>query len=538
MGNAISTPQASKSVHNAVMMDAIQLSLFASRIAAVCDEMGAVLRRAAFSPNIRDRLDYSCAVFDPKGQLCAQAAHIPVHLGSMAYAMAGLVQSRRWADGDMLVVNDPFQGGTHLPDITLIAPVYCAGECVGFVANRAHHADIGADSPGSMPLCTRLEQEGLVIAPTLLMAAGRLQQQVLDRVIAATHNAVITEGDFSAQISANRTGVRRIQELVDTMGRAAYMDGLDVLNDYGERMARAALGQLPQGVYRFTDYMDDDGQGGRDIPLQVAISVTAAAVHVDFAGSAEQVAGNINCPLSVAAAAVFYVFRCLMDERTPACAGSFRCLQISAPEGCLLNARPPAAVAAGNVETSSRIVDVILGALAQAVPERVAAASQGTMNNLAMGARGAQGGWDYYETLAGGMGAGPAGGGLHAVQTHMTNTLNTPIEVLEAAFPLRIRRYALRHGSGGDGARRGGDGLVREYEFLAPAQLTLLTERRRRGPWGLAGGQAGTPGQNRLNAAPLPAKAAVAVAKGDRLVIETPGGGGFGAAGCAEPEPA
>jgi N-methylhydantoinase B len=406
--------------------------------------------------------------------------------------------------------------------------VYGAGECVGFVANRAHHADIGADSPGSMPLCTRLEQEGLVIAPTLLLASGQLQQAVLDRIIAATQNAVITEGDFSAQISANRTGVRRIQELVDTMGRATYVDGLDVLNDYGERMARAALAQLPQGVYRFTDYMDDDGQGSQDIPLQVAISVTAAAVHIDFAGSAGQVAGNINCPLSVAAAAVFYVFRCLMDERTPACAGSFRCLQISAPEGCLLNARPPAAVAAGNVETSSRVVDVILGALAQAVPDRVAAASQGTMNNLAMGARGSEGGWDYYETLAGGMGAGPAGGGLHAVQTHMTNTLNTPIEVLEAAFPLRIRRYALRHGSGGDGVRRGGDGLVREYEFLAPAQLTLLTERRRRGPWGLAGGQAGMPGQNRLNALTLPAKTAVTAAKGDRLVIETPGGGGFG----------
>ena len=351
---------------------------------------------------------------------------------------------------------------------------------------------------------------------------------VLRAITAATANPLQMEGDLAAQISANRTGVVRIQELIETLGVAAYTDGLDALNDYGERMARAALARLPQGVYRFTDYMDDDGQGGRDIPLQVAISVTAEAVSIDFAGTAAQVAGNINCPLSVAAAAVFYVFRCLMDERTPACAGSFRCLQISAPEGCLLNARPPAAVAAGNVETSSRVVDVILGALAQAIPERVAAASQGTMNNLAMGARGAEGGWDYYETLAGGMGAGSAGGGLHAVQTHMTNTLNTPIEVLEAAFPLRIRRYALRHGSGGSGLRRGGDGLVREYEFLAPAQLTLLTERRRRGPWGLAGGQAGMPGQNRLNTAPLPAKTAVAVAKGDRLVIETPGGGGFG----------
>jgi len=515
------------------MMDAVQLSLFASRMAAVCDEMGAVLRRAAFSPNIRDRLDYSCAVFDAQGQLCAQAAHIPVHLGSMAYAMAGLVQSRSWMAGDMLVVNDPYQGGTHLPDVTVIAPVFCGAACVGFVANRAHHADIGAESPGSMPLCSRLEQEGLVIAPTLLVAAGKLQQEVLGRIIAATHNADVTEGDFSAQISANRTGVARIRELVDSVGVAAYGDGLEALNDYGERMALAALAEFPRGIYRFTDYMDDDGQGTQDIPLQVAIRVQAGAVHVDFSGTSAQVQGNINCPLSVAAAAVFYVFRCLMDARTPACAGSFRCLHIAVPEGCLLNARPPAAVAAGNVETSSRIVDVILGALAQAVPERVAAASQGSMNNLAMGARGAAGSWDYYETLGGGMGAGPRGGGLHAVQTHMTNTLNTPIEVLEAAYPVRIRRYALRHASGGGGLRPGGDGLVREYEFLAPAQVTLLTERRRRGPWGLAGGHAGMPGRNGLNGNSLPAKTTVAVARGDRLLIETPGGGGFGAAGQA-----
>jgi N-methylhydantoinase B len=510
------------------MMDAIQLSLFVSRISAVCDEMGAVLRRAAFSPNIRDRLDYSCALFDASGALCAQAAHIPVHLGSMAYAMAGLVQCRSWKPGDMLVLNDPYQGGTHLPDITLVAPLFCAQQCVGFVANRAHHADIGAESPGSMPLCGRLQQEGLLIEPVLLFSAGRLQRDVLDGIIAATQDAAVTEGDFSAQVSANRSGVRRVEELVQAMGVQAYQEGLRELNAYGERMARAALAKLPDGMYRFSDYMEDDGQGRRDIPVQVALTIRAGAVHVDFAGTAAQVPGNINCPLSVAAAAVFYVFRCLMDERTPACAGSFRCLEISAPEGCLVNARPPAAVAAGNVETSSRIVDVILGALAEAVPERVAAASQGTMNNLAMGARGEAVSWDYYETLAGGMGAGRHGGGLNAVQTHMTNTLNTPVEVLESAYPLRVRRYALRRGSGGAGARCGGDGLVREYEFLAPTQLTLLTERRRLAPWGLAGGRAGAPGCNWLNGERLPAKIAVRVGKGDRLLIETPGGGGFG----------
>jgi N-methylhydantoinase B len=509
-------------------MDAIQLGIFSSRIAAVCDEMGAALKRAAFSPNIRDRQDYSCAVFDAKGQLCAQAAHIPVHLGSMAFAMADLVSSRDWSPGDMLVLNDPYRGGTHLPDVTLIAPVFAHRVCVGFVVNRAHHADIGADSPGSMPIAARLEQEGLLIPPTPLLRDGRLQRQVLDGIVTATHNAAVTEGDFSAQISANRIGVKRIQELVATMGSAAYLQGLDMLNDYGERMAAAAFEQLPDGCYRFADVMDDDGLGNRDVRLCVAVTIDGERIKVDFTGTDAQVGGSINCPLPVAAAAVFYVFRCLMDERTPACTGSFRLIDLVAPAGCLVNARAPAAVAAGNVETSSRIVDLVTGALAQAVPERVAAASQGTMNNLAMGARGDSGGWDYYETIAGGMGAGNGGGGLDAVQTHMTNTLNTPIEVLEAAYPLRILRYALRRGSGGAGRRRGGDGLVREFQFMAPAQVTLLTERRHHVPWGLRGGQSGRAGENRLNGRPLPAKTTFPVVAGDRLTIATPGGGGYG----------
>jgi len=508
-------------------MDAIQLSIFSSRISAVCDEMGAVLRRAAFSPNIKDRLDYSCAIFDTQGQLCAQAAHIPVHLGSMAYAMADLVAYRTWLDGDMVVLNDPFQGGTHLPDITLVAPVFVDQQCVAFVANRAHHADIGAESPGSMPVGNCLEQEGLIIPPTVLIRAGELQSDVLEGIVAVTHNRLVTEGDFSAQISANRTGVRRVRELLTGMGTDAWLRGLNSLNDYGERMARATLESLPDGEYRFEDVMDDDGQGNTDIPLCVCVTVDGGRVNVDFSGTADQVKGNINCPLSVAAAAVFYVFRCLMDERTPACAGSFRGIRIAAPEACLVNAGPPAAVAAGNVETSSRIVDLVLGALAQVIPERVAAASQGTMNNLAMGARNSQGGWDYYETLGGGMGAGANGGGLSAVQTHMTNTLNTPIEVLESVYPLRIRRYTVRRGSGGTGCRRGGDGLRREYEFLAPAQVTLLTERRSHEPWGLLGGHAGLPGKNRLNGRLLASKVALPVFKGDRLLIDTPGGGGY-----------
>ena len=512
------------------IMDAIQLGIFASRISAVCDEMGAVLRRAAFSPNIRDRLDYSCAVFDPQGQLCAQAAHIPVHLGSMAYAMAGLVQCRDWLAGDMVMVNDPFQGGTHLPDVTLIAPVFVDQQCAAFVANRAHHADIGAESPGSMPIGSRLAQEGLIISPTVLVKSGEIQHDVLDWISAATHDRAITQGDFSAQISANRSGVKRIKELLSDLGVNGWLTALRILNDYAERMARAALETLPDGCYEFEDFMDDDGQGNKDIRLHVCVTLDADRASVDFSGTDRQVAGNINCPLPVTAAAVFYVFRCLMDERTPACAGSFRLIQLHAPQGCLVNATPPSAVAAGNVETSSRIVDLVLGALARAIPERVAAASQGTMNNLAMGARHKQGGWDYYETIAGGMGAGEHGGGLHAVHTHMTNTLNTPIEVLEAAYPLRIRRYALRTGSGGNGQRKGGDGLVREYEFLAPAQVTLLTERRHHSPWGLLGGLHGSAGENRLNGSMLPAKTAFTAERGDRLEILTPGGGGYKAA--------
>ncbi len=508
-------------------MDSIELGLFASRIEAVCDEMGAVLQQAAFSPNIRDRLDYSCAVFDPQGELCAQAAHIPVHLGSMAYAMRELVRCRDWANGDMLVLNDPYRGGTHLPDVTLIAPVFVDGVCAGFVANRAHHADIGADRPGSMPIGSTLGDEGLLIPPTLLVEEGELLRPALDRIIAATHNAVVTEGDFSAQISANRVGVSRVRALASTGGMDAWLAGLDEINAYGERMAKEALSSLPEGDYRYTDYMDDDGQGHTDIKIQVLLTIHAGNVRVDFTGTAGQLEGNINCPLPVTAAAVFYVFRCLMDERTPACAGSFRSIAIFAPAGCLLNAQAPAAVAAGNVETSSRVVDVLLGALAQSVPERVAADSQGTMNNLAMGSR-RGGGWDYYETLGGGMGAGIAGGGLSGVQTHMTNTLNTPIEVLESAFPLRIRRYALRKGSGGAGRVNGGDGLVREYEFLEPAEVTLLTERRIHAPKGLAGGGCGAVGENLLNGKALAPKVAVDVKAGDRLQILTPGGGGYG----------
>ncbi len=509
-------------------MNAIELSLFASQVTAVCDEMGAVLRHAAFSTNIKDRLDYSCAVFDAGGELCAQAAHIPVHLGSMAYAMRDLVARLEWAPGDMVIVNDPYLGGTHLPDVTLIAPVYVDRECVGFVANRAHHADIGAHTPGSMPVSSRLEDEGLIIAPVHLLRAGKPEPGVMQRIMQAIASPMQMRGDLAAQISANHAGIRQLAALAAHAGIERYRAGLGAVNDYGARLARQALSRIPDGSYRFEDLMDDDGQGRRDIRIAVTLQVRNGRIEVDFDGTAAQVEGNINCPLSVAAAAVLYVFRCLMPAHTPACAGTFRDIRLSAPAGCLLNARRPAAVAAGNVETSSRIVDVVMGALAQALPDSIPAASQGTMNNLAMGARSNVSCWDYYETLAGGAGAGPAHDGLSAVQTHMTNTLNTPIEVLEMNFPLRVNRYQLRDGSGGAGRQRGGDGLVREFGFLAPATVTLLTERRRHQPWGLHGGQPGACGENLRGDQVLPGKLTLQVAAGETLVLKTPGGGGWG----------
>ena len=510
-------------------LNSIELSLFSSRLTAVCDEMGAVLRRAAFSTNIKDRLDYSCAVFDTAGQLCAQAAHIPVHLGSMAFAMQGLVAGTSWSPGDVLIVNDPYLGGTHLPDITLIAPVFLGDSCLGFVANRAHHADIGADSPGSMPISTHLDEEGLVISPVLLVRAGVLHGDTLRDIVAATSRPSQMEGDLAAQLSANRAGAERLLELASGMGTDAYRMGLAAVNDYAERLAASEMRAIPDGCYRFRDVMDDDGLGTTDIPIEVTLWVNRGQINVDFAGTAAQVAGNINCPMSVAAAAVFYVFRCLMPAHTPACAGSFRMIHLSAPPACLVNAQRPAAVAAGNVETSSRIVDVIMGALAQALPGRIPAASQGTMNNLAMGARAGEYCWDYYETMGGGTGAGSREAGLDATQSHMTNTLNTPIEVLEMEFPLRVHRYQIRSGSGGAGNHRGGDGLLREFEFLAPATVTLLTERRCHPPWGLQAGAPGQCGENRRNGVLLPGKISAEFSTGERLTVSTPGGGGWGA---------
>jgi len=450
----------------------------------------------------------------------------------MAFAMRDIVRRLAWAPGDQVILNDPFLGGTHLPDVTLIAPVFAEGNLVGFVANRAHHADIGASTPGSMPVSRSLGEEGLVIEPVHLVREGRREESIWHWILNATGNRRVAEGDLSAQLSANAKGLLRLQQLIESLGGTHYREGLVALNEYAERLAGGVLKEIPDGEYRFRDLLDDDGQGETDIPIEVCVRVGGGEVTVDFTGTAEQVGGNVNCPLSVAVAGVYYVFRCLMPPQTPACAGAFRRISVHAPEGCLLNARFPAAVAAGNVETSTRVVDVVMGALAQAVPECMAAASHGSMNNLAMGASGEEG-WDYYETMGGGMGASARADGLSGVQTHMTNTLNTPVEVLEKQYPVRVRRYALRRGSGGDGGRVGGDGVIREFEFLGEAEFTLLTERRRHAPWGLAGGGSGARGVNRLNGAILPSKCHRKVKKGDRLVVETPGGGGYGRPGSA-----
>ncbi len=508
--------------------DPIELNLFSSRVSAICDEMGLVLKRAAFSPNIKDRLDYSCAIFDRNGEMFAQADHMPVHLGSMAYAMHKIVQGVEWKRGDYLVLNDPYLGGTHLPDVTVISPVHLNGaQLVGFVVNRAHHANIGCDTPGSMPISSHLEEEGLVIPPTFLVRNGKVQQNAA-RLLGIQEDELT--GDFAAQIGANQIGSTRLEQLVKKMGLGLYERRIRQLNDLAEGFALIAISKLKPGMYRFLDYLDDDGCGTNNIKLAVHIHITSDSAILDFTESSCMVKGNLNCPEAVVAAASFYCFRCLMPSYTPACHGLFRKIKIKTLEGSILNAKRPAAVAAGNVETSMRLVDLIFGALSKASTELIPAAGQGTMNNLAMGLISSNKNmrWDYYETVAGGTGGGPNYPGLDGKHSHMTNTLNTPIESLEMHYPLRINRYEIRDHSGGAGQNRGGNGIVREYEFLDDARVTILSERRCRGPWGLKGGKPGDPGKNLLNGNTLPSKCSFAVNEGDKLEIITPGGGGWG----------
>jgi len=546
--------------------DPILLEVMKRLLAAVAEEMGAALGRTAFSPNIKERRDFSCAVFDPAGQMAAQAAHIPVHLGAMPLSVAAALERfGRLEPGDIVVLNDPFFGGSHLPDITMVSPVYSAehGDLLGYVASRAHHADVGGMAPGSMPLATELYQEGLIIPPILLQAGGRLNEGVLDLIARNSRTPAERRGDLAAQIAAQRIGERRLRELAGRYGAALLIAYMGHLCAYGERLTRELIRRMPAGRFSFTDVLDDDGFGHEDLPITATVEARDGELWVDFTGTAPQAMGGINAVRSVTLSAVFYVVRCLLapqgDDDAPTNAGIFRPVHVILPEGTLVNARFPAAVAAGNVETSQRIVDVLLGAFAQALPELVPAASQGTMNNLLIGGLDPRTGerFAYYETIGGGMGAAANTDGLSGVHVHMTNTLNTPAEALEYAYPLRVTRYELRRGSGGAGKQRGGDGLYREVELLADAAVTILSERRRHAPYGLAGAAPGAVGENwRLTASaphplpceggnaasplapgeeerrerlPLPGKVTFAARAGERIGIATPGGGGYGA---------
>lgn len=503
--------------------DAVELEFFRQLLVSIPEEMGAVLRRTAFSANIKERRDYSCALYDARGETIAMGDHMPVHLGAMPLSVRAVLESIQLRSGDVAIVNDPFRGGTHLPDITAVSGVWTGGGAPSFyVAARAHHADVGGMSPGSMPLAREIYQEGLRIPPVLLVREGRLDDGILQMILANVRTPEEREGDLLAQWMAMRRGMRRIEEAVAAFGLERLNRNIAALRQYAASMMRACLEGLPEGRYEFEDRLDE---GER---IRAAITLKRRSAVVDFTGTSPQAAGPVNANYAITLAAVFYVFRCLLGEDVPANGGLLEPVEVIAPPGTLVNALPPAAMAAGNVETSQRITDALLGALAQAVPERIPAASQGTMNNLSFGGAG----FAWYETIAGGMGASAHAGGQSGVHTHMTNSWNTPVEAFEQAFPVLVRAYHIRRGSGGSGRRRGGDGLVREFEFRAPAEVTILSDRRLRPPYGLAGGAPGKVGRNVLvrggRARALPGKVRFDAQTGDRLRIETPGGGGYG----------
>jgi N-methylhydantoinase B len=537
--------------------DAAALEIWNHRLAQIAEEMGLALERAAFSPNIKERHDDSSAVFDADGRLVAQAADIPVHLGSMPLSVAAVLERVELAEGDIAIVNDPFAGGTHLPDVTLVAPVFEGGRRIGFVANRAHHADVGGATPGSMPVGTSAPKDELPEAESLPPAVGpeyaefttpsnlrhrpvtideeglrlapqKLTAEVEARFAAASRGALERRGDLAAQKAGIALGRRRLLELARRVGTDELEARARALTDYAARLMRARIAAIPDGVYAFADSLDDDGAGTRDVAIRVLVEIEGDRARVDFSDSDEEVRGSLNAVYAVTLSAVVYAFRLLLPEDAPTNQGLYEPIEVIVPEGSVLAARPPRAVAAGNVETSQRIVDVVLGALSQALPELVPSASAGTMSNLLLG--GAD--WAYYETIGGGAGGGPSGPGASCVQTHMTNTLNTPVEALERALPVRVLTYARRRGSGGGGVQPGGDGIVRELELLEPAQVTVIGERRRRPPYGLSGGGPGGVGEDTVTrdgrTVRLPGKISFAARAGDRLRIATPGGGGFG----------
>lgn len=518
-----------------------RIEIFRHLFASIAEEMGVTLQRAAYSPNIKERLDYSCALFDTSGELIAQAMHIPVHLGALGAAVAHATCELEPKPGDVVVLNDPFAGGSHLPDVTMVMPMFAeiggAPELVGFAANRAHHADVGGMTPGSMPSGTSIFQEGIRIPPVRLVKAGELDQEIFRLLLANVRGPEERRGDLRAQHASCRVGARRYVELLARFGREEVLAARDELLAYSARSMQHILAELPDGDYAFEDVLDDDGHGARDLPLRVTIRIRGDRAEIDFAGTAPACRGCVNATRAVTVACVHYAFHCLAAGDIPANEGAIRPLEIRIPKGSLLDARYPHAVVAGNVETSQRVVDVLLGALAQAAPTRIPAASSGSMNTITLGgntsAGGRQGEWSYVETLGGGMGGRPDRPGLSGVHTHMTNTRNTPVEALEHAYPLRVRTYRLREASGGAGRNAGGNGLIREIEALAPCEGSLLAERRRTSPYGLSGGQPGSPGRDTIRRREgaeetLPSKCNLHLEPGDVLRIETPGGGGHG----------
>jgi N-methylhydantoinase B len=513
----------------------VRLEIFKSLFHAIAEEMGATLKRTAFSPNIKERRDYSCAIFDYHGDMVAQGDHMPVHLGSMPLSVKAAIENRSIGPGDIVILNDPYKGGTHLPDITLVSGVFSAKRLIFYVACRAHQSDIGGMSPGSMPLAEEIYQEGLRIPPIKLMTGGKLNQDVWDLVLSNVRTPQEREGDLAAMLGANRTGERRLMEVVEKYGWNEVSRYVTEILNYSERMTRHAISTIPDGTYEAEDFLDNDGITDNPIAIRVRVQIKGDRAMIDFSGSDPQVEGSVNAVYAITASVVFYVFRTLVGLPIPSNAGGMRPLEIIAPEGTIVNARPPAAVCGGNVETSQRIVDVLYKCLAAAMPGRIPAASQGTMNNFTFG------GTDprtkkrvaYYETVSGGMGARPTMDGLSGVHTHMTNSMNTPVEALEHAYPVRMLRYSLRPESGGAGKCRGGDGVIRELRFLTKAQVTVLSERRKFPPYGLNGGEPGLPGVNVLirkdgRREQLPSKFSTWVEAGDILSIQSPGGGGWG----------
>ena len=508
-------------------LDPVTLSVLASALAGVAEEMGAVLIRGAYSSNIKERRDCSTAIFDERGRMVAQAEHIPVHLGAMPEAVAAVMR-RDPRPGDVFAINDPYSGGTHLPDITLVSPISYEEDILGFAVTRAHHSDVGGMRPGSMPSDSReVYQEGIIIPPVRLVRGGEYVQDVLDLLLANVRTPAIRRGDLRAQIAANNIAEERIAELIERRDKETVLAAFDEVISYAEKRTREAVRELPDGEYSAEDVMEGDGIVDEDIQIKATVTIEEGSMSIDFSGTAEAVRGNVNCPLPVTRSACYFALRVLLPKDILANAGTYAPLEIKAPEGSLVNARSPSAVVAGNVETSNRIADAVLAAFASFAPEEVPAQGQGTMNNTIIGGPG----WTYYETIGGGQGASSKGPGPSGVHVGMSNTLNTPIEAFELEYPMRVERYELLYESGGAGENRGGDGVVRSVKVLEPASLSLLTDRRRHPPRGANGGEPGAVGENLLNDEDLPPKVSRELEEGDVLAVKTPGGGGYGRSG-------